>query len=211
MHEVRRIGNQQVVQGVRSHGTELHVIGDCTIIGKPQIHRLARVSRATVASPAVIGDECTLIDSVVMGAVELRYVTLVGVRVSGYGRINGHTAERVDSALIIRADLEVWNADEVRIGPHVDWTGVAVLGAGRISGNVSIEPAVRSADLSSLPAYWRAQDHNYKPIHCAHDLEHALRGRVQIDPFMGGSRNAITNKPAPVRTTRQPIRDDDPR
>lgn len=116
------------------------MIGDSVLIGEPHIDRLAVVSRSTVAAPAFIGAGVTLIDSIVLGAVELRYCTLVGVRVSGNGRIVGRTYSTDETHVIVRADAEVWSAESVRIGPHTDWSGVAILGTGRIIGHLTIEP-----------------------------------------------------------------------
>lgn len=171
------------------------MIGDCTLIGEPHVDRLAIMSRATVAAPAFIGAGVTLIDSVVLGKVELRYVTLIGVRISGQGRIAGRTYETDDTHIIVRADLEVWQAETVRLGPHVDWQGVALLGTGRVFGHVTIEPIANHRRIEALPETWRAQDYgNCSVLQCAEDLEYAL-GKLHTDPFMGATTNAIKNTP----------------
>lgn len=168
------------------------MLGDCTIIGDPHVDRLAIVSRSTVAAPAFVGAGVTLIDSVVLGSVELRYVTLVGVRISGAGRIAGRYYESDETHLIIRADLGVDHAESVRIGPHVDCQGIAILGAGRVLGHLTIESIKDTGYVEALPEFWRVQPISVEQ--CAKDLEHALRGFTS-DPFMGTANETIMHRP----------------
>lgn len=111
------------------------MIGDGNLLGTPNVHRNAVLSRSSVAAPAEIQAGVVLVDSHVCG-VTVHGATLIGVRVTGSGSIRGR--------LVIRAwgykDHVNLVQDGVEISKLCNVSGVSLHGRGSIRGNVMIEP-----------------------------------------------------------------------